>query len=369
MAIKVSKPFIEIKGKTLLEYSLNCLELSDFNVIICTRENIYPQQPIVAKLKEMFGEEITVHLLPDFTKGALETAYSALPYCDPSLPTVIHSLDIEFNKISTDELLQNMPDVRTLVFKAGSPSYSYVKTDGNFISEVAEKRVISKMANIGIYIFKDVAKMKEIFNTELNSSTPELGEYHIAPIINDYIKLGYKADCKTIHVVHVFGTPKEKQFFEEMVCKNKCFKIGFFSDHSGLLVKDQFKEVAEDIKVNYEDYGVFNDTQLASYVDVAKNMVDKIRSGEIDYAFMFCASGNGINIACNKLSSKVISSLIYDKFSFIKAIEHNNANVFSIPGRCNNFFSSEDVKFFLKNLYSLTFEGGRHSGKLMELLY
>ena len=367
----VSKPFIEVKNKTLVEHSLDCLDLSEYNVIFCTRQHIYPQDCIEKKLKSIFGDDIQVQAIPEYTKGALETCSLALQLCDPKLPVVINSLDIGFDFIKAEDLLDSLEDVRTVVFRAGSPAYSYIKVDNDGkVVEVAEKKVISSIANIGIYIFKDLSLLKKMFEIELNSDIPDLKEYHIAPVINRYISDGYHVGYKNFPIVHVFGTPKEKDFYEHYVLKDRSNKIGFFCDHSGVLMKNRFKNIAKEFKlIDILDNGVDDSSVLSSYSDQARAMAKMIKDKEIDFAFMFCASGNGINIASNKISNKVISSLIYNKFAFKKSIQHNNANVFSIPSNDMNMFSDEDIKYLFDNLYKIQFEGGRHSSKLMDIIF
>ena len=74
-----------------------------------------------------------------------------------------------------------------LTFEAIHPKWSYAKCDENgFVSEVAEKKVISKNATVGVYYWKhgaDYVKSAEemIKKTSGQRTIPQIffGDYHV----------------------------------------------------------------------------------------------------------------------------------------------------------------------------------------------
>ena len=107
-------------------------------------------------------------------------------------------------------------DGGVLVFYSDDPKWSYVKYDENSIlTEVAEKKVISNDATVGIYYYrygKDFVKYAEQMiykNIRTNN------EFYVCPIFNEFIADNKKIYSYTIttNVVHGLGTPEDLEKF------------------------------------------------------------------------------------------------------------------------------------------------------------
>jgi dTDP-glucose pyrophosphorylase len=106
-------------------------------------------------------------------------------------------------------------DAGILTFKATHPKWSYAKLDDNgFVSEVAEKKVISDNATVGVYFWKrgsDYVKYAErMMKNEANRVN---GEWYVCPVFNEAIQDGKKVRVKHILKMWGIGTPEDLNTF------------------------------------------------------------------------------------------------------------------------------------------------------------
>jgi len=94
------------------------------------------------------------------------------------------------------------------------PKYSYVRLDRNgFVCEVAEKKVISDMATVGLYYWtkgSDYVKYAEqmiITNKRVNN------EFYVAPVYQEAIDDGKLIRAKNIPAMWSLGTPEDLSYF------------------------------------------------------------------------------------------------------------------------------------------------------------
>jgi len=128
--------------------------------------------------------------LSEYTKGAALTALSGLLYCDEDDQIIVDLADIDYDFFDYDSktflnLKQN--DALGLIFHSTNPVYSYLLFDknGNFVKS-AEKKVISKNASAGTYIFGSLncyltALIYSISNPEANTYN---NLFYICPLFN-----------------------------------------------------------------------------------------------------------------------------------------------------------------------------------------
>jgi NDP-sugar pyrophosphorylase family protein len=240
---KKPKPFINIKGWPMVHWALASLPFlrhhgenveakhlsgpEDLIFIILKAHN--DEHKIEAKLKEIYSDKIRVIILPEVTRGAAETAYSALKYVNPEEDIVITDSDHFFDGNNLAEMIHKK-DANTAgiipVFRArneGIPkwSYSLIKPNTNFISKVAEKdRALMEagaLANIGAYYFSkgkyffDIAG--EIIHKGQTFGEAGKAEFYIAPLYQILIDRGFKVQAAIIPEVWGLGTPEDLEYF------------------------------------------------------------------------------------------------------------------------------------------------------------
>lgn len=367
---KIDKPMIEVQGMKLIEHAMNSVEIQDFNIIFCIKKSLETNYEIVKFLKEKFGNEIQCKIIEEETSGPLMTCTYAFDLLNQNIPTAVFTLDVNFSpRLSRDTINMDESDALSFTFKANNPHYSYskkTKEGDTLISRVAEKEVISEDANVGVYVFKDTKLFQDYVFEELNNCLISKKESHIAPILNNMIRDNLIVRSFECERIYIFGTPLEKIFFENHILKRKkqSFIVGLASDHSGYHRKELAKEILIQNDIQHIDYGCF-DASSCDYYQFVDLGCNGIKNNEIDYLFSFCRSGQGVNLAANKYSDSIISALIYDDFAFRYAILHSCANVFAFP----SMLDEQDFKYYIEQLKTLHFEGGRHSNRLIGSLY
>lgn len=139
-------------------------------------------------------------------------------------------------------------------------------------------------------------------------------------------------------------------------------KIAIGSDHAGFEDKERVKKQLEELGFEYEDVGT-NSTESVDYPIYAQKVAEKVASGEVQQGLLICGSGNGMQIAANKIRG-VRAALAWNEETARLARQHNDANVLSVPAR---MISPEEVSKVVKSYLAAKFEGGRHARRVEEI--
>ncbi len=139
-------------------------------------------------------------------------------------------------------------------------------------------------------------------------------------------------------------------------------KIAIGSDHAGFEDKERVKKQLEELGFEYEDVGT-NSTDSVDYPIYAKKVAEKVANGEVQQGLLICGSGNGMQIAANKIHG-VRAALAWNEETARLARQHNDANVLSVPAR---MISPEEVSRVVKSYLDAKFEGGRHQRRVEEI--
>ena len=139
-------------------------------------------------------------------------------------------------------------------------------------------------------------------------------------------------------------------------------KIAIGSDHAGYEDKEKVKKQLAELGYEYEDVGTTS-TDSVDYPIYAKKVADKVVSGEVEQGLLICGSGNGMQIAANKIHG-IRAALAWNEETARLARQHNDANVLSVPAR---MISPEEVSKVVKSYLDAKFEGGRHQRRVEEI--
>lgn len=98
------------------------------------------------------------------------------------------------------------------------------------------------------------------------------------------------------------------------------------SDHAGYQLKLRMLEQMK--KWGYEviDNGCDSDKTPVYFPDVAKKVCAPVLDGRAQRAILFCGTGVGASIACNKIPG-IRASIIHDIHSAHQAVEHDDVQV------------------------------------------
>ena len=131
-------------------------------------------------------------------------------------------------------------------------------------------------------------------------------------------------------------------------------KIFIGSDHAGYELKGEIKSLLNGI-AEVEDVGC-DSTDSCDYPDFAHALANKLKENSMATGILICGSGNDISIAANK-HAHIRAALCWNTELAELAVQHNNANVLSLPAR---FVSTELAKEIVNVFINSKFEGGRH---------
>ena len=139
-------------------------------------------------------------------------------------------------------------------------------------------------------------------------------------------------------------------------------KIAIGCDHAGPALKDELAEHLRELGHEVVDLGV-QEGEKCDYPDKAKEVCEKVTSGECELAVLVCGTGIGMSISANKIKG-IRAACCSDYFSAKFTRAHNDANVLCIGARVVGAgLATELVDVFIET----PFEGGRHQRRVEKI--
>lgn len=373
------KPMISCGGSTILETSLGCFDFKNTRCIFIAQQkhnDLFNIGEFIRKVtKNLDINNYEIIYIDGETEGAICTCLKASKLINNDKPLYIYTPDVEIDlpyKMDLsgygDALRSNEVMGEVLTFKSNSPDHSYARCEyyrDRKVVEVAEKKVISNDALVGLYGFISGKVFVKYANKLVRDQKNKVkGEFYIAPVYNYLVNKKGGVYRDGTPKVHVLGTPEDLEFYTKYVSYDKTFcPIVVCSDHSGLRQKDYFTRVLEDEAV-FHDVGCFGDKPCDHY-DYLSVAIKEIKDGYSAFGIAFCRTGQAFNIAANKVEG-IRSALIYSVESAQYAIKHNAVNFFCIPESVQ--FTAEDVQKIFKYIKEESFDGGRHAVRIQKTM-
>ena len=154
---QIPKPLIEVNGKTLIEHSIESLNIQGRYIFI-TRD--YENKEYNDKLNSIFKKLCSDYIEIKSTKntnGPTETCLLALKHIIKNEPLIITNCDQLMrwdSKKFLNEVMQKNADGALVLFKSNNEKHSFAKIKNNLIVETKEKKSISDNALVGIHYWK-----------------------------------------------------------------------------------------------------------------------------------------------------------------------------------------------------------------------
>ncbi len=104
------------------------------------------------------------------------------------------------------------------------------------------------------------------------------------------------------------------------------------SDHCGYRMKLEMIKVLKDWGYEVIDNGCDDDSRPSYFPEIAKAVCRHIQDGTAQKAIMFCGTGVGAAIACNKIPG-VRASIIHDVHCAHQAVEHDDVQVMCLGSK------------------------------------
>ena len=158
----------------------------------------------------------TIIPLDIVTEGAACTTLMALPYINNSKPLVIANCD-QYLEWDFDDYLEHSKDRdgSLVVFNSTNPHHSYAKVKKGQVVEVAEKKVISDNATVGLYYWRNGFEYVKYAEQMIEKNIRTNNEFYTCPTFNEAIGDGKKIKTFNIDKMWGLGTPEDLNYYLE----------------------------------------------------------------------------------------------------------------------------------------------------------
>ena len=218
--LQVPKPMIRVKGRTLLEHTLDSFSLQDKDTLLVSYRLEDQLCKQLQKTLQQRWPNIALHWLgfDHLPLGQLATASASINHwlqsseasIDPSQTLLIHNCDTGF--LWNNECLPRNSDASMPVFEAPGDHWSFGKPDDmdpNKALAIAEKKRISSLASIGLYGFNNIEEFSKQAKNHLRKAEPINEEHYIAPLLQSMIDQQLYISLPRVAAIKLYGTPAE----------------------------------------------------------------------------------------------------------------------------------------------------------------
>lgn len=218
------KPLIEVDGMVMFRKALASVDkiAADKTYHFVIRQEHVDEQQLDKLICDALPEAI-ITVLPEMTRGAVETALAAKPQLDPEAGLIVMDCDLWFQSASYNKMIEDSLSGASdiggglLTFEADNPRYSYAKFgDDGIVTETAEKVVISNHAITGAYYFATAANFIAVAEQLMQQQISKtMKEYYLSLLYNLLIAEGKKIQAATVDEFASFGTPEELDAYNQ----------------------------------------------------------------------------------------------------------------------------------------------------------
>lgn len=214
-----AKPFIDVDGQAMVEKVIGNVRPKGADVHVLFRKEHMCSEP--EAVAEVQARGATVHVVDRLTEGTACTLLLARTAFDgPGMLLVANSdqyVDFDVDAYVRDCREREL-DGSILVFKdvKRDPKWSFARLDNDgFVVEVAEKRPISDLATVGIYLFARGSDFVSAAIDMIACNDRVNGEFYTCPVYNYMIRAGAKIGVYEISndAMHGLGTPDDLAAF------------------------------------------------------------------------------------------------------------------------------------------------------------
>ena len=214
------KPLIEINNKPMIQWVLESLKLDGNFIFIVQKE--HQDKYNINSLLKILKPNCKIIEVDEVTEGAACTTLLAKNYINSNNPLLISNCDqyISWDSIkSMYNYNSKKVDGSILTFESVHPKWSYAKLDkNNFVEQVAEKKVISKNASVGIYYWRKGSDYVKYAESMIKKNIRVNNEFYVCPVFNQAIEDKKKIIIDQVNEMYGLGTPEDlKSFFSPTI--------------------------------------------------------------------------------------------------------------------------------------------------------
>jgi len=209
------KPLIEVNGKPMIQVVVENLNIEAHYIFIVQQDHY--EKYNLKYLLNLIAPGCDIVQVNGITEGAACSTLLAKDYINNDSPLVMANSDqyVEWNSnecmysFSADEI-----DGGIVTFEATHPKWSYALVgDDGFVKEVAEKKVISNEATVGIYYWKKGSDYVKYAEEMIDKNIRVNNEFYVCPVFNQAIEDNKRIKIKRVNRMWGIGTPEDLDNF------------------------------------------------------------------------------------------------------------------------------------------------------------
>ncbi len=212
---KDPKPLIEIFNKPMIYHVVENLNIEANYIFLVLKEHY--ENYHLHRVLNLIKPNCDIVIVDTITQGAACTTLLAKKFIDNNNPLLIANSDqlIEWNSNECMYAFSNSSiDGGILIFDADHPKWSYAKlAENGFVEEVAEKKVISNNATVGIYYWAHGSDYVKYAEKMIENNIRTNNEFYICPVYNEAINDGKKIRVKKVDKMWGLGTPEDLKIY------------------------------------------------------------------------------------------------------------------------------------------------------------
>ena len=212
------KPLLPVHDKPMIAFVIENLRPQTEHrfIFLCQREHLDAYDLAATLIAASPGALVIP--LDGVTEGAACTVLLAEQFIDNDAPLMIANCD-QYVAIGMDDYLASGEKLDGLIMTmtASDPKWSFVRMDGDRVTEVVEKKVVSDEATVGIYNFRRGADFVAAAKAMIAADDRVNNEFYVAPAYNYLIRDGYRVGIRNIGSeragMYGLGIPEDLEFF------------------------------------------------------------------------------------------------------------------------------------------------------------
>jgi len=209
------KPLIDVNGLPMIELVVRNINI-DANYIYVVQKSHYDTYNLGLMLNSI-TPNCKIIKVEGVTEGAACTTLLAKHLIDNDSSLLICNSDQYVDWDSNDfmySVANSDIDGNILVFESHHPKWSYALVDQNqLVLEVAEKKVISNLATVGIYYWKKGSDYVKYAEEMISKNIRTNNEFYVCPVYNLAINDNKKIKTTLVKKMWGLGTPEDLDNF------------------------------------------------------------------------------------------------------------------------------------------------------------
>jgi dTDP-glucose pyrophosphorylase len=221
------KTLVEVNGKPMIQYIVEEYQnINNVHYIFLLKEDECRKFHTDNIVKLLTDSNCDIIYIRENTKGALCTSLLAVDYIDNEDELIIVNND-EVRDVDYNDLLhyykEKKAEAGVISFESCHPRWTYIRTEGDYVVEVAEKKPISKKAVTGFYYYRHGKNFVTSAKRRIRKRNPINGVYYVSGSINEMILQNLKVSYYQIagEAYHSLYSMEKIKNYEKWVGENE----------------------------------------------------------------------------------------------------------------------------------------------------